>query len=108
MAKTNSTWTKVPMVYVPTIPSNQPINRMTAMVYSIAISPCFTDDFVKAFFGASAVFTCDGATNSTDCKFNFNYTASHHQDLLFRHWQDKGKGAGTLLQEEFKGDIADA
>ena len=66
----------------------------------------FRDVFLKTFFGPTAVWSCD--TNSTDCKFNFNYTASKHQELLFRHWQDKGKGAGTLLKEEFHGDIADA
>ena len=34
--------------------------------------------------------------------FNFNYTAraKHHAPkLLFRHWQDKGKGAGTLRRK---------
>jgi hypothetical protein len=65
---------------------------------------------VKAFFGASAVFTCDGATNSTDCKFNFNYTAparaANRPRLLVRKWQDRGKGSGTTLQEHFHGDIA--
>ena len=66
----------------------------------------FTDTFLATFFGTGAQFSCN--TNSTDCKFNFNYTASHHQDLLFRHWQDKGKGAGTSLVERFEGDIADA
>src|SRR6266545_493795 len=48
--------------------------------------------------------------NSTDCKFNFNYTASNRAAnrprLLVRHWQDRGKGAGTMLQEVFHGDIA--
>ena len=39
--------------------------------------------------------------------FNFHYVAPK-QELLFRHWQDKGKGAGTMLNEEFNGDIADA
>src|SRR5207253_2711610 len=34
---------------------------------------CFTSDFITAFFGAGATFSCD--VNSTDCKFNFNYTA---------------------------------
>ena len=53
-----------------------------------------------------AQFSCNA--NSTDCKFNFNYTASHHQSLLVRHWQDKGTGAGTSLVERFHGDIADA
>jgi hypothetical protein len=71
---------------------------------------CFTADFISAFFGAGAVFSCDGATNSTDCKFNYNYTASNRAGnrpkLVRRHWQDKGKGSGTTLVERFKGDIA--
>jgi hypothetical protein len=66
----------------------------------------FTDAFVTTFFGGGATFSC--FTNSADCKFNFNYTAAKNQTLLFRHWQDKGKGAGTMLHEEFHGDIADA
>lgn len=65
----------------------------------------FTDVFLKTHFGPNAQFSC--WANSTDCKFNFNYVAPK-QELLFRHWQDKGKGAGTMLQEEFNGDIADA
>jgi len=65
----------------------------------------FTDVFIAAYFGPNAKFSC--FENSKDCKFNFNYTASKKQELLFRHWQDKGKGAGTELKEEFKGDIAD-
>jgi hypothetical protein len=71
---------------------------------------CFTADFISAFFGAGAVFSCDGATNSTDCKFNYNYTASSKGEdgrrLVVRHWQDKGKGSGTTLDEHFHGDIA--
>jgi hypothetical protein len=66
----------------------------------------FTDVFLTTFFGPTAVFSC--FENSSDCKFNFNYTAARHQALLFRHWQDKGKGAGTMLHEVFHGDIADA
>jgi hypothetical protein len=65
-----------------------------------------TATFLATFFGAGAQFSC--LMNATDCKFNFNYTAAHHQSLLFRHWQDKGTGAGTSLAEHFKGDIADA
>ncbi|MFL5968350.1 MAG: hypothetical protein ACJ74L_02035 [Gaiellaceae bacterium] len=72
------------------------------------VAACFTGDFITAFFGAGATFSCD--TNSTDCKFNFNYTASNRSanrpKLLVRHWQDRGKGAGTMLQEIFHGDIA--
>jgi hypothetical protein len=75
-----------------------------------AVAACFTGDFIKAFFGMAAVFTCDGATNSTDCKFNYNYTAPSRQAnrprLIVRHWQDKGKGSGTSLNETFHGDIA--
>ena len=72
-------------------------------------NPCFTANFISAFFG-TAVFSCDGATNSTDCKFNYNYTApsraANRPKLIVRHWQDRGKGAGTSLVEHFKGDIA--
>lgn len=66
----------------------------------------FTDVFLTTFFGPTAKFSC--FENSADCKFNFNYTAkaSGNPRLLFRHWQDKGKGAGTMLKEEFHGDIA--
>ena len=68
----------------------------------------FTDVFISTFFGSGAVFSC--FTNSADCKFNFNYTAKAKSNpkLRYRHWQDKGKGAGTMLNEEFNGDIADA
>ncbi|TML86753.1 MAG: hypothetical protein E6G09_03735 [Actinobacteria bacterium] len=73
------------------------------------VAACFTGDFLKAFFGAGAVFSCDGATNSTDCKFNYNYTAptsGGNGKLVVRHWQDRGKGSGTTLVEHFHGDIA--
>ncbi len=64
-----------------------------------------TDVFLKTHFGPTAQLSC--FTNSTDCKFNYKYHAKK-QGLLFSHWQDKGKGAGTLGTEEFRGDIADA
>ena len=66
----------------------------------------FTDVFIAAFFGTGAQFSC--FTNSTDCKFNFNYTApaKSNTPLRYRHWQDKGKGSGAMLREEFNGDIA--
>jgi hypothetical protein len=67
---------------------------------------CATRSGFLATYFTNAEYSCD--QNSTDCKFNFNYTAAKGQTLLFRHWQDKGKGAGTQLQEEFKGDIATA
>jgi len=66
----------------------------------------FTDVFISTFFGSGASFSC--FTDSKACKFNFNYTSAHHQHLLHRHWQDKGKGAGSMLKEKFHGDIADA
>jgi len=65
----------------------------------------FTDVWIATFFGPDAQFSCN--TNSTDCKFAFKYRA-HKQGLLFHHWEDKGRGAGTLLKERFKGDIANA
>jgi hypothetical protein len=71
------------------------------------VAACFTGDFIAAFFGSGAVFSCD--TNSNDCKFNFNYTApnrSANRPVIIRHWQDRGKGAGTMLKEVFHGDIA--
>jgi hypothetical protein len=74
------------------------------------VPDCFTGDFITAFFGPNAVFSCN--INSTDCKFNFNYTAPARAEnrprLLFRHWQDRGKGAGTMLHEFFHGDIANS
>jgi len=72
------------------------------------VEACFTDTFLATFFSAGAEFSCN--TNSADCKFNFNYTAKAKQQnnpkLKYRHWQDKGKGAGTMLREVFIGDIA--
>ena len=74
------------------------------------VAACFTGDFIAAFFSGAPVFTCDGATNSTDCKFNYNYTApsraANRPKLIVRHWQDRGKGSGTSLVEHFQGDIA--
>ena len=63
------------------------------------------------FFGVTPdKFSCN--VDSSDCKFNFNYTASNRSAnrprLLVRHWQDRGKGAGSMLQEVFHGDIADS
>ena len=74
-------------------------------------SPCTTDAFIAAFFSSGAQFSC--STNSASCKFNFNYTSPARQaaslsKLKFRHWQDKGKGAGTMLKEVFSGDIANS
>jgi hypothetical protein len=65
-----------------------------------------TPTFLETFFGANATWSCQ--TDSTDCAFNFDYVASLGQSLRFRHWQDKGKGAGTQLDEQFIGDIAAA
>jgi hypothetical protein len=74
-------------------------------------APCTTDAFLAAFFSAGAQFSC--FTDSADCKFNFNYTSPAKQaaglsKLKYRHWQDKGKGAGSMLKEVFIGDIANS
>jgi hypothetical protein len=68
--------------------------------------PCTQAAFIAAFFGPSATFSC--LTNSRDCTFKWVYHAKKNQKLRFRHWEDRGKGAGTFLKEHFKGDIADA
>jgi hypothetical protein len=74
-----------------------------------AATGCFTTEFLQAFFNVGPdAFSCN--VNSSDCKFNFNYTASNRKAnrprLIVRHWQDRGKGAGSMLQEVFHGDIA--
>jgi hypothetical protein len=71
----------------------------------------FTDVFIATHFGAGATFSC--FTNSRDCRFNYNYTApagrgALNRSLIYRHWQNSGRGAGTFLQENFRGDIAHA
>jgi hypothetical protein len=63
----------------------------------------FTDVFIATFFGPNATFSC--FEDSTSCKFNYQYHALR-QGLRFHHWYDRGKGAGTLLHEHFRGDIA--
>jgi hypothetical protein len=70
------------------------------------VTPCIQVTFIAAFFGPTATFSC--LTNSQNCKFKYDYHSKLDQNLLFRHWQDGGHGAGTFLQEKFKGDIADA
>jgi hypothetical protein len=69
--------------------------------------PCTKSVFIAAFFGPAAKFSCL-TENSGDCKFKYDYHAKKAEKLLFRHWQDRGTGAGTMLHEKFKGDIADA
>ena len=70
------------------------------------VNPCTQADFIAAFFGTGATFSC--RTNSTDCRFDYRYHAKSDQNLLFRSWRDKGRGAGSMLQEQFRGDIADS
>ena len=69
-------------------------------------SPCTQSAFIAAFFGPTASFSC--LTNSQDCKFKYVYHARKDQGLLFRHWVDRGHGAGSFLKERFFGDIASA
>jgi hypothetical protein len=66
----------------------------------------FTDVWISTFFGPSATFSC--FTDSKSCRFDFEYTAAKHQALKYRHWFDKGTGAGTFLKERMRGDIANA
>jgi hypothetical protein len=66
----------------------------------------FTAVWIDKFFGDSATFSCD--VSSKACRFDFEYTGLKHQSLKFRHWFDKGHGAGTFLKERFRGDIANA
>jgi hypothetical protein len=68
-------------------------------------NPCTQSVFIATFFGPTATFSCQ--TSSSDCKFKYDYHAKKRQNLLRRHWQDRGTGAGTFLHERFKGDIAD-
>jgi hypothetical protein len=65
-----------------------------------------TTTWIATFFGQSASFSC--FTDSKTCRFDFEYTAAKHQKLKYRHWFDKGTGAGTLLKERFRGDVANA
>jgi hypothetical protein len=69
-------------------------------------SPCKQGDFIKAFFGTTASFSC--LSDSPKCKFKYGYHAKEDQNLLFRYWLDRGKGGGTFLKEHFFGDIASA
>ena len=66
----------------------------------------FTDVWIATFFGAGATFSC--FTDSKSCRFDFEYTAARHQALRYRHWFDKGTGAGSFLKERFRGDVANA
>ena len=66
----------------------------------------FTDVWIATFFGPSAQFSC--FSDSPNCKFDYHYRAAKKQNLKYRNWYDKGKGAGTFLKERFRGDIANA
>jgi hypothetical protein len=63
----------------------------------------FTDVWIATFFGPDATFSC--FQNSRACTFDYEYSALK-QRLRLHHWSDKGTGAGTLLSERFRGDIA--
>ena len=63
----------------------------------------FTDVFIATYFGANATFSC--FEDSTDCTFSYQYHALR-QHLKHHHWYDNGRGAGSLLHEKFRGDIA--
>lgn len=65
-----------------------------------------TPGTIAALFGPNATFSC--RTDSKDCKFDYEYSAPDEGNptLLFHHWTDKGKGAGSMLVEKMRGDIA--
>ena len=75
------------------------------------VSVCETrEGFLQTYF-TGATYSCD--ENSTDCKFKFSYTAprkgaNNVPKLKFNQWIDRGTGAGTMLHEIFKGDIANS
>ena len=66
---------------------------------------CTSSDFVAAFFGPAANFTC--RAGYAGCRFNFSYTAQRQkrQGLRYHHWVDRGTNG---VNEIFIGDIATA
>jgi hypothetical protein len=62
-----------------------------------------TSGFITTHFGSGAHYSC--FETSTQCKFAFEYSAPAQQ-LTYHHWTDRGTGAGSSLNETFKGDIA--
>jgi hypothetical protein len=66
---------------------------------------CTSSDFVAAFFGTSAQFTCNNGY--AGCRFSFEYTAQRQkwQSLRYHHWVDRGTDG---VHEIFIGDIASA
>jgi hypothetical protein len=66
---------------------------------------CSSSDFVAAFFGTSAQFTCNNGY--AGCRFSFEYTAQRQkrQGLRYHHWVDRGTDG---VHEIFIGDIATA
>jgi hypothetical protein len=89
---------------VGTVPSTFTFNKD-----AVCPADCgFTDVFLNTHFGPGAADQFSCFTNSEDCRFSFTYHAFHGQGLLFHRWRDSGHGAGTFLDEHFKGDIAHA
>lgn len=66
---------------------------------------CTAGDFISAFFGTSASFTCNNGY--AGCRFSFEYTAQRHkrQALKYHHWVDRGTDG---VHEIFIGDVANA
>ena len=80
------------------------VTRGTFDPQASCADPCSQTDFIDAYFGTEATFSC--LTNSRDCKFRWEYHARRRQKLRFRYFADSGRGAGTFLKERFQGDIA--
>jgi len=66
---------------------------------------CTASDFVAAFFGPTAQFTC--SNGYAGCRFSFEYTSQRHkqQGLRYHHWVDRGTDG---VHEIFVGDIANS
>jgi len=65
---------------------------------------CFRADFLAAFFGSTAKFSCD---TDQACKYLFGY---HSTDpaLKYRFWLDRGTAKDGVLKAVDRGDIATA
>lgn len=65
---------------------------------------CFRADFLKAFFGPTATYSCD---TDQACKYVYNY---HSKDpaLKYDHWLDAGTAKDGVLKAVNRGDIATA
>ena len=71
---------------------------------SCTATDCFRADFLKAFFGPTATYSCD---TDQACKYVYGY---HSQDpaLKYHFWLDAGTAKDGVLKAVNRGDIATA